>query len=324
MFVFNQGLGDADVFTGTFVLSLFIAGAALALLVFLGVHAFRHAGQGGPRGALWRGVLVLVGALVALTVLDRSNLREHSAERRALDARATELTGRAIAPGSALACLDAMASATVEAACERALFASPEAIAAAVAYVDARLSLVAAGIELVRRDRGYDATVRRWQRTLEADRYGLVAHALAMRGCNAADCEDLKLLRDRRRVLANMKELTFETTVAIHAPAWRSGAIASAVPSLPGLAGRSPAATMGAAPGVPVGSQYDFPSAASIPPVSIMDAEPMTPPAAEPTAPRAAAAPARRAPARESPPTPAAQPGAPLSVVPPTAGPATR
>ena len=58
---------------------------------------------------------------------------------------AHELTARAIMPGSALACLDAMAGEAVESSCEKALFATPEATAAAVSYVGAQLSLLAAG-----------------------------------------------------------------------------------------------------------------------------------------------------------------------------------
>ena len=58
---------------------------------------------------------------------------------------AFDLATRALAPGSALACLDTIAGETVENACEKALFASPEATAAAVSYVAAQLSLLAAG-----------------------------------------------------------------------------------------------------------------------------------------------------------------------------------
>ena len=113
-----------------------------------------------------------------------------------------ELTARAIAPGSALACLDAVANADVESACEKALFASPEAVAAAVAYVDARISLLAASAPLAARDPGYRS--RRssgLRRAIEADRFGLVAHVLHTRGCKAADCPDLKLLRDTGHIL---------------------------------------------------------------------------------------------------------------------------
>jgi hypothetical protein len=45
----------------------------------------------------------------------------------------------AIAPSSALSCLDEIAGEAVEGACEKAVFASPEAVAAGVKYVTAQL-----------------------------------------------------------------------------------------------------------------------------------------------------------------------------------------
>ena len=217
--------------TGAFALSVFIAGAALAVLAVLGVHAFRHAGQAGTSGLLWRGALVLVGALPAWALLDRSSIREFAAERRAIEARTAELTARAIAPGSALACLDAVASAAVETACERSLFATPEAIAAALAYVDARISLLAPSMALADRDPSYRPSVERLRRAIEADRFGLVAHVLMTRGCNSSDCADLKLLRDPKHILANMTARAFDGHVRVHAAAWHSNG--AAVPGEP-------------------------------------------------------------------------------------------
>jgi hypothetical protein len=302
----SHALPGADVLTGAFALSVFIAGAVMVLLVVSGAFAFRYAGHAGLKGNLSRVALVLIGALLALTLLDRSSLRDLAAERRALEARANELIARAIAPGSALACLDAAAGNAVEAACARAMFAAPEAVAAALAYVDARLSLLAAAAEYAVRDRDYEPAVRRLRRGLEADRFGLVAQVLAARGCNAADCADLKLLRETGRVLANMRERTFDAHVGVHAAAWQAGGLTalSASPAPP-----VPAATMGLA----AGRRYDFPSASSIPPVSIMDAEPTTPPGPEPDltpAPRPPAPSARRQSAREQAPV-APQSGAP-------------
>jgi hypothetical protein len=343
-------LAGFDLMTGAFALSVFAAGAALAVLAVLGVYAFRRAGQSGTGGLLWRGALVLVGALLAWVLLDRSSIHEFAAERRAIEARAAELTARAIAPGSALACLDAVASAAVETACEKSLFASPEAVAAAVAYVDARFALLGPSLVLAERDPSYRPSVERLRRALEADRFGLVAHVLMTRGCNAADCADLKLLRDSGRILANMMTRTFDIHVRAHAVAWQPGstAVAAQSPPLPaaatslppfgaaipappaGSAGLPPPtvaltpstppanATTGAAhTAVPVPSQYDFPSSASIPAVSIMNPEPSAPPAAEPRAAqaqpkRSPTQPARRQSAREP-----AQPNSPpLSVVP--------
>ena len=64
--------------------------------------------------------------------------RDHDADRRALEIRAQALTSHALAPGSPLACLDAVAGDSVDAACEKALFASPATVAAASAYAAAR------------------------------------------------------------------------------------------------------------------------------------------------------------------------------------------
>ncbi|MBM3530372.1 MAG: hypothetical protein FJX62_20000 [Alphaproteobacteria bacterium] len=326
----SPALPGGEVLNGVFALSVFIAGALLIALAVAAWHAFRYAGGPGVKGYLWRGALVLIGAGLALTLFDRTLLREQAAERRALDARAADLAARAIAPGSALACLNAMATPAVESACEKALFATPEGLAAAVAYVDAKFSLLAASSEYAVRDRSFEQAVSGLRRALEADRFGLVAQMLAARGCNAADCAELKLLRDTRRVLANMRERTFDAVVAAHVQAWPQArgpaapASAGATSLPPGFVTRVPSATVGIAPGVPMGSRYDFPSAASIPPVSIMDAEPTLPPEREPqasappaTRPSAAPPVRRQSTAREPPVAP------PLQVVPLPGAPTT-
>jgi hypothetical protein len=175
---------------------------------------------------MWRGGLVLVGVLLAWALLDRSSIRDQIVERRALEARAADLTIRAIQPGSALACLDAVAGPAVEAACERSLFASPEMVAAAVAYIDARVSLLAAGVNIAERDPAYRPSFERLRRGLEADRFGLVSHVLMTRGCAGTDCPDLKLVRDSSRILSGMRSRTFDAHVSIHSLAWNPGAVA--------------------------------------------------------------------------------------------------
>ena len=94
---------------------------------------------------------------------------------------------------------------------------APEAVAAAVAYVDARFSLLAASAALAEHDPSYQPPLERLRRGLEADRYGLVAHVLTTRGCNGADCPELRLLRDPTRVVANMKAHAFEAFLGAHA-----------------------------------------------------------------------------------------------------------
>ena len=106
-----------------------------------------------------------------------------------------------MAPGSALACLDANAGEAVERACEKALFATPESVAAAVAYVSAKLTLLADGLDYARRvDGAYAAQLEGLRRAAETDRFGLVAHVLATRdGCTAESCATFKLLEDPSR-----------------------------------------------------------------------------------------------------------------------------
>ncbi len=317
-----------------------ILGAAVILLIGviasrrLDLMSFDRVRSSGALSMIWLGGVVLVGTLVLWTMLDRSDMADKVTARRALDARSTELTARAITPGSALACLDAVANTSVEEACEKALFASPEAAAAAVAYTDARLALLADGLELARRDRSYEPVLERLRRGIETDRYGVVAHVLAMRGCRADACAAFKLLRDAKAVARNIEERTFDANVVMHAVAWRPEAPAMAgTPPQPATAAVSPAATPGNQPtGIPLASKYDFPSSASIPPISIMNAEPPLPAAADPNAVPAAqskppAAPAaRRQSARETPaarePQPAAvpmPPPPPMQLAPPAA-----
>jgi hypothetical protein len=317
------------------IVPLAVAGAAVAALVAFGPSLLRR--PGAVTGALWGGALVIVGGLTA-ALLVGNPLSDSSAERRALEARAAELTMRAITPGSALACLDAVANFDVEVACEKALFASPEAVAAALAYLDARISLLKAITTLAKRDASYDPPLERMRHAIEVDRFGMSAQVLMTRGCKAATCDDLRLLRNTGPILANMKARTFDSHVTAHASTWNPNGGAMATASLPPLGVGMPTlpaapTTTGASPvasqGVPVPSKFDFPSAASIPPVSIMNAEPAGPPATEPqpeqsatpTPPRRPQNAPRRQSARETPPPSTAPP--PLSVVPPAPPPQT-
>jgi hypothetical protein len=301
-------------------LSVLITAVVVVVLAALGFYAFRRVGPGALAGMLAGSALVLLGALVT-TVLPWS---DDAALRRSVETRTAELTARAIAPGSALACLDAVANAEIETACERVLFATPEAVAIAVAYIDAKVSLLAASAALAARDPDYQPSFERMRRALEADRFGVVAHVLTTRGCTVASCPDLKHLRNSGPILANLKAQTFDGHVSARANAWHlndGGAMAA----LPAAAGAAPAAAMpSAAAAVGAGKKIDFPSAASIPAVSIMAAEPSSPGSAEQAESRAAAAPAKkpqgpsaRRPSSRDNAAREAQPAQPMSVLPP-------
>lgn len=323
-------LSGADAATAVFALTIFFGGAAVAVLAILVIYLIRRAGLAGIVGVLSGAGLVLVGAMVAAVLLDRQVFRDQAADWRTVELRSAELTARAIAPGSALACLDTVASVVVETACEKALFASPEAVAAAVAYVDARLSLLGAGAALAGNDKNRQSTFERMRRSLEADRFGLVAHVLTTRGCSPTDCPELALFKNSDKVVADMKAQIFESQVGVRALAWQggTGVPTTATASLPSSLAPTGLSPMPATPltsgGGPGGGKFDFPSASSIPPVSIMNAEPGSPPAAaEPKpAPAPKRAPARRQAAKPIPPPPPLPTTAPQQPAAPPAEPA--
>ncbi len=143
------------------------AGAVLLLLIAVCVLALRRSGSSGSVAALFGIPALVIIAWAAWTYTDQSILSQRAAQRQALDARAAQLTASAMTPGSALTCLDAVAGEAVQASCERAIFASPEAVAAAAAYVEARLRLLADGLDYARRsDSGYQAALAGLRRAI--------------------------------------------------------------------------------------------------------------------------------------------------------------
>jgi hypothetical protein len=241
------------------------AGAVAALIVMLCLLAFKHARRQGVIGALARIALVMVGAGVSWVALaSRSDV---AAERRVLDTRVHELLTRAGSmPGSALACLDAMAGDTVEAACERALFQTPEATAAAVSHTSAQLTLLADLTMHVWRSNARDepATLGNLRRAIERDRFGLVAHVLAIRdGCTPHACVAFVLLDDTNRILNNLAERTYDVFVVRHSALW-SDTDKLPVATVAPRAAPAALATAGMGAGL-------FPSTESIPPVNIVN-----------------------------------------------------
>jgi hypothetical protein len=284
-------------------LSVWTAGAAAALLVVACLVSFSRAGRAGPIGVAARVALVLIGAGAAFIALEGWSTLGLAAERRALEARAQDLLLRAAMPGSAFACLDALAGDAVESACEKALFQTPEATAAALTYVAAELTLLA-DFTLHLRRTGSEAPVALadLRRSIESDRFGFTARVLAVRdGCTPAACAAFTMLADPGRIAVNLAEHSYDLYVARHATAWPAGAkspspLAAAAQGADGEASPPAASTPRAG--------LFFPSAASIPPVNIMNAEPALPPettgstpSSPSPAPKQAPTPARRPPA---------------------------
>lgn len=230
--------------------------------------------------------LVAVGFAV-VAVLDRMARDSRAAERRSLVARSDQLTASALMPSSALSCLDGGAGDAAETACEASVFASASSTAAAVAYVGARLTLLAEARVLDAATEAFAGS----RRALELDRYGVAAYVLAARdGCTAERCATFALFADTGALKSNMKAQVFDQYVSRHASAWNApppsaGPPPAAVSATPPVAApevKSAAAEPSAGQSVahPMSSKYTLPSAASIPAVSIMNAEPPLPKAA--------------------------------------------
>jgi len=317
-----------EIATSVLTLPAWAVGAAAALFIVIAVLALWRSGA-GVAAAIMRVSLVVAACAAVFLLLQQNATRERMAERRALDQRAAELAARAVAPGSPLACLDAVAGDAVETACEKAVFASPATVAAAVSYVTARLALLSDASEYARRTGGgYESALATLRVSIEGDRYGIVAHVLSVRdSCTPLLCDSYVLFKDPDRVQANLRDKLFDHYVERYAAEWaRTPAPAAPVAegqgannyttaSVPPSAPAAPAATAV----MPLASKYDFPSASSIPPVSIMTPEPGMPPETKPAPPAAPAAvptPPRR-PARAAARTAPVAPPPPQQVGPP-------
>jgi hypothetical protein len=198
-----------------------------------------------------------------------------------LELRAVQLTAQALAPGSPLACLDGLAGESVEAACEKSLFAAPVSVAAASSFIAARLNLLADVAAYAKNGGNLDPILLPLRHSLEADRFGFVAHALAMRdGCTSGRCAALALLREPERVRANLSAQTFDRYVERYLPLWGQPNEVPLAEAVPPATGALPT-SQPAAPSPPTlrKADVDFPSATSIPAVSIMNPEPKGKPA---------------------------------------------
>jgi hypothetical protein len=207
----------------------------------------------------------------------------------------TQLPAQVNAALPALSCIDDLAGDTVLAACEKALFGSPESAAAAVSYAASQITRLTALGDVVAANRNMTPEMQALRHAVERDRYGLVAYVLVARDhCTPSECAAFRSLTDHDQIAANMDERTYDRLISRHAPQWNApAAAASVVSALP--------------PSMPAGkpTNAEFPTSASTPPVSIMTPEPA--PATAPAASRAPA-PAANAPLPSPRPTPPTAP----------------
>jgi hypothetical protein len=319
---------------GTLSVPIWLAGAAAAVFVVAILLAAKRAGGLALITSLFRVGLIAAVVLGAWLYVQQRDV----SERRALDDRKMALMAGSIAPGSALSCLDELAGEAVEAACEKGVFASPEAVAAAVKYVAAQLALLDDGTTYAKRsDPSYATELAPLRTAVEFDRFGLVAQVLNEReGCTVDRCEALTRFREPARVLGNLRDRTFEERVKKYTAIWNApppavGVVAAVGPSvaLPGTNGpgavvslpRDPAApepALQSAPGSVTSPPHERPTAPSQEPQLLRD-----PVAAEPASQSAAVAPpaglgSATSPPQEPPPLRGSSTPAPAAAEPPS------
>jgi hypothetical protein len=260
-----------DAAAGTLTVPIWLAGAGSAILVVAILVAVRRAGGVALVSSLFRVGVIAAFVLGAWLYVDRGGAKNaDNTDRRALDDRKTALITGAIAPGSALSCLDEMAGEAVATACEKSVFASPEAVAAAVKYVAAQLDLLKDGTAYAMQDSAYTAELAPLRAAIELDRFGLVAHVLGdHEGCTAERCDALATFQDSSHVMANLRDHAFDEQVKKFTVSWNAPHLADGVVAAVGPPVSLPSAT---GPGT-VAPRYDFPSSKSIPAVSIMAPE---------------------------------------------------
>jgi hypothetical protein len=192
----------------------------------------------------------------------------------------------------ALSCIDDLAGDVVLAACEKTLFGSAENAAAALSYAASQITRLTALGDVVAANSNMTPELETLRRSVERDRYGLMAQVLVTREhCSPSGCAVFRALTDHQQIATNMAEGAYDSLIARYAPSWDA---------TPGAA--APVAML--SPLMPTGkpTNAEFPSAASTPPVSIMTSEPG--PAPAPPRPAASSTPAPSTPS--PPPRPAA------------------
>lgn len=265
-----------------------VAGALAALFFVMVVVAIKRVARGSGSRVVISLVVTAIAAIAVIGLLDRLAISERASAQRVLQERNQQLDLTAASPGSAVACLDGLAGEEVENACEKAVFADPQSAARAVAYIAARLSLLADAVSVAKQG-GPDLlpAFAKTRRAIELDRYGIAAHVLTARdGCTVEHCAAFSMLQDSVTLRSNMKVHAFDTYVARYAGGWdKNEPEHEKQPQVSSTATEPVASTPEPpSPAHPLDSRYDFPSAASIPPVSIMNSEPPPKPAVPPGA----------------------------------------
>jgi len=239
----------------------------LAAAAFFGLILFvtlLRAEKSVANGALTVITLLAIGVAVASTIRTSGPTAAGGVAVAALTPPPPPVVNPAL---PALSCVDDLAGETVLTACEKVLFGSAESAAAAVSYAAARLTRLTSFGDVATANKNMTPDLAALRRSVESDRYGLIAHVLLTRDhCTPAQCAAFSSLTDHSRIVANMDQQVYDGLISRYASTWNApvttGATMGALASLP--------------PSAPTGRpvHIDFPSASSTPAVSIMSPEP--------------------------------------------------
>ncbi len=239
---------------------MWLTSAAAAFFALIVLLTLIRAEKSVANGALTVITLLAVGIAVA------SMMRSQDGGQRGGNADGFPAAG--FSP-TALACVDDLAGDLVLSNCERILFGTPDATAAAVSYAAAMLSRLSQAGDVANPTKAITPDLLALRRAVERDRYGLMAYVLLTRDrCTPNDCVMFRSVGDRQQLVNNMEGRTYEGLVTRYASQWNAPA---SPPSSPG-----PGPVAGLAPSGPTGkpTNAEFPSSANTPPVSIMNPEP--------------------------------------------------
>jgi hypothetical protein len=290
---------------------MWLALAAAAFFSLIVLVTLLRAEKSVANGALTVITLLAIGVAAAATLRGSD-----PAEKATVSVSTMTPAPQVTAALPALSCLDDLAGDMVLAACEKVVFGSADAVAAAVSISATRLDRLAALGDVASANKVMTPELQAMRRAMERDRYGLIAYVLQSRDhCMPDSCAAYAVFTDHKQIASNMDERVYEGLVTRYAPGWNVPAVAAAAT---GAAVQSNPALAGLPVSVPTGkpTTADFPSAASIPPISIMTDTPLGVPKTPPASANAQAAP-RPAPARkQAAPKAAARPQAPTAAAP--------
>lgn len=199
--------------------AIIAGGLGLILLLIL---IFRPRGDGGSGVAvLSQLAVVAVIAGAAYFGLKQTEDSSRLLERKAIEDRAAALLAQSNQPGSVLGCLHVAATSTLDEACEQAIFAEPQRVAAAVGITADHVALLYDATLYAVREPAFLERFEGLRRSLEADPYGLVAHVFAKdHKCIPDSCTRYRILKDTDKVKANLTAQKFEGLLAKHKQNW--------------------------------------------------------------------------------------------------------